>query len=54
MNRKKTCSGHFAKRGVLTDKANDLEKPMLENVIYYMCLEVQMGKQIFFFLQWIH
>lgn len=48
---KKKNSGHFAEHGVLIDKANDLGKPMLEMSLYYMCLEVQTGKQIFSFLQ---
>lgn len=46
MNRKN--SGHFAKRRVLTDKANDLEKPMLENVTLLYVSGSADGKTDFF------
>lgn len=46
MNRK--SSGHFAKHGVLTDKANDLEKPMLENVTLLYVSGSADGKTDFF------
>lgn len=49
MNRKKN-TGHFAEDKVLIDRANNLDKPVLKMSLYIMCLEVQMGKQIFFFL----
>lgn len=41
-------SGHFAKQGVLTDKANDLEKPMLENVTLLYVSGRADGKTDFF------
>lgn len=46
MNKKN--SGHFAKHGVVTDKANDLEKPMLENVTLLYVSGSADGKTDFF------
>ena len=40
--------GHFAEHGVLIDKANDLEKPMLENVTLLQASASADGKTGFF------
>lgn len=47
-------NGHFAKHKVLIDKANDVEKPMLENVTLLYVSGSTDGKTDFFLLQKNH